>query len=46
MSAFEIVKTCYKGTEIDAPLVTGIVCNNLDCDCVDSDCSIGTYCEG
>ena len=46
MTALEVVKSFYKGTKIEAPLSTGIVCNNLDCDCIDSDCSIGTYCEG
>lgn len=46
MTALEVVNCFYKGTKIEAPLTTGIVSDNLDCDCVDSDCSIETYCEG
>lgn len=46
MTALDVIKKNYKSTDIEAPLANGIVCNNLDCDCIDSDCSIGTYCEG
>lgn len=48
MTALEIVLSKYKGTNIESPdkTIKQEEYNALDCDCVDSDCSTETYCEG
>ena len=47
MSALELVKKNYKGTNIECSNAKGIrleeVKDMLDCNCVDTDCSIETY---
>ena len=46
MDALTFIEKFYVGTDITASVTTGIKitsANNLDCDCVDGDCSIETY---
>ena len=46
MDALTFINQNYNGTNIEATKTSGIksiYVNNLDCNCVDSDCSTETY---
>lgn len=46
MDALTFVNQFYNSTNIESDLTTGIktiLANDLDCDCVDGDCSIENY---
>lgn len=46
MDALTFVNQFYDSTDIKSNLTTGLKCtsaNNLDCNCVDGDCSTETY---
>lgn len=46
MDALTFINKFYNSTNIEATLTTGIKninSNDLDCNCVDSDCSTETY---
>ncbi len=46
MDALKFVNQFYKSTDVEADLTQGIKsisANDLDCNCVDGDCSTETY---